>query len=181
MLETILSLIGSSFGGGLLGVFGTFIKAKAEYKNKELDYQHSLDIHRADMESMRLEAKLKVDEIQLQNQGRLSLANVEAERAKDVGDVNIRQASYNNDKSSYGIIFIDSVRGLMRPIITTYLLILMSYIAYKINSIVGGLNGLPALEIWTLYHELIIAIIFLTTTTITWWFGTRPVVKKEVI
>tara|TARA_R110000822_G_scaffold154105_5_gene293597 strand:- start:818 stop:1369 length:552 start_codon:yes stop_codon:yes gene_type:complete len=181
MLETILSLVGSSFGGGLLGVFGTFIKSKSEYKNKKLDYDHSIAMHKADMESMKLEAQLKVDEIQLQNEGRLALANVEMERAQDVNDANIRQASYTNDKASYGNLFIDGVRGLMRPMITTYLLILMTYISYQINTIVGGVAGLPVAKIWALYHELIIAIVFLTTTTITWWFGTRPVVKKEVI
>ena len=177
MLETILSIVGSSFGGGLLGVFGTFMKAKAEYKNKKLDYAHDQAMHRNSMEEMRLENELRVEEIELQNEGKLSLANVERARAQDIADGNLREASYDNDRATYGNVFIDGIRGMMRPVITTYLLILMTYIAYQINTIVGGIEALPMTEVWALYHELIIAIVFLTTTAITWWFGTRPTQK----
>ena len=176
MLE-ILSLLGSATGGGLLGIAGNFLKGKAEIKGKKLDYEHERDLRKLDMDELKIEASLKNQQIKLENDGELALANVEADRAKDVAASALRQASYNADKASYGGGIVDKIRGIMRPMITIYLLVLMSYIAYQVDTIVGGVEELPSKDIWGLYENLINSIVFLATTAVTWWFGSRSTNK----
>lgn len=176
MLE-ILSLLGSATGGGLLGIAGNFLKGRAEIKGKKLDYEHERGMRSLDMAELKMEATLKNQQISLENTGKLALANVEADRAKDVAAAELQQASYSADKAQYGGGFVDKWRGSMRPGMTMYLLVLMTYIACQINGIVGGVDQLGTEQIWGLYENLINSIVFLTTTAVTWWFGSRPTNK----
>ena len=175
MIE-ILSLLGSATGGGILGIAGNWLKGRGELKAKKLEYENEREIRSLDMQELKLEATLKTQQIKLENEGKLALADVEADRAKDIALSELQMASYAADKASYGGGFVDAVRGLMRQIITAYLLILMTYYGVSLHDIAGGIGSMDADKAWELYGKIINTIIFLTTTAVTWHYGSRPTI-----
>ncbi|MBU6955983.1 hypothetical protein KP814_31850 [Hahella sp. HN01] len=70
--------------------------------------------------------------------------------------------------------FVDAIRGLMRPLITVYLLILATFVTLNISRHLGGVGALSPVDLMALYKEAIAKMLFLTTTAVTWWFGSRP-------
>jgi len=135
-------------------------------------------MRKLDREELELEAKLRVEEIQTKGEFETQLAQLEAEAAREVNDTALRSESYSVDKASYGGGWVDKVRGMMRPLITVYLLGISTYIARVLTATLNGLGALGEAESITLYGNIINAIVFLTTTAVTWWFGSRPINKK---
>ena len=170
----IIALLGSGGLGGILGIVGNIIKGRGELKARKMEFAQELSIRKLDMDEFRLEAELKNQQISLENDGHLALANVEADRARDVMDGELRKASYDADSANYGGGFVDVIRGLMRPFITVYMMALMSYIGYQVYSVTGSVEPVKALE---LYETIINSVVFLTTTCVTWYFGARPTVR----
>ena len=170
----LLALLGSGGLGGVLGIVGNVIKGRGELKAKKMAMAQELSLRQLDIDEFKLEAELKNQQITLENDGHLALANVEADRARDVIDGELRKASYDVDKATYGGSFVDTIRGMMRPAITIYMLALMSYIGYQVYSVTGGIEPVKA---WELYETIINSVVFLTTTCVTWYFGARPSVR----
>ena len=178
MLETILGVLTSSAGGGLLGTVGSLFKGKAEYKARKLELRHEQEMRKLDREELELEAKLRAEEIEAKGKFDVQLAELEAEAAREVNDAELRTTSYSADKASYGGGWVDKIRGIMRPVITIYLLGISTYIAVYLTAILNGLGSFGDDEALALYGTIINAIVFLTTTAVTWWFGSRPINKK---
>jgi hypothetical protein len=176
MLE-ILSMLGSATGGGLLGIAGNFLKSRTEIKLKKINHEHEVTSRIHDIEEMKLEATLRKEQILLENAGQLALANVEAQRSQDVAASELMADSFTMDKASYGGGFVDTIRGLIRPLITVYLLVAFSYLCYKVTTMVMVLDAISNDELVELYTELIHSVIFLTTTATCWWFGSRATNK----
>lgn len=158
MLE-ILSILGSATGGGILGIAGNFLKSRSELKTKEVDHKHELATRLHDIQEMELEATLRRDQIELENEGKLALANVEAQRSQDVAASELMAASFSADKATYGGGIVDTL------------------LCFKITNMVIDLEIMNDQELIELYKELINSIIFLTTTAVCWWFGSRTTNK----
>lgn len=176
MLE-ILSILGSATGGGILGIAGNFLKSRSELKTKEVDHKHELATRLHDIQEMELEATLRRDQIELENEGKLALANVEAQRSQDIAASELMAASFSADKATYGGGIVDTLRGLIRPLITVYLMVVFTLLCFKITNMVIDLEIMNDQELIELYKELINSIIFLTTTAVCWWFGSRTTNK----
>lgn len=179
-ITTILGAAGSALSGGLLGLFGTGIKMLADYKSQESKRTFELDMRQADLDEMQLEHDLHMKEVEAQTHRDIAIAHqnrltTESQVSGDIelGELNLRQASYSNDKATYGGGFVDAIRGLMRPILTLYFALSMALIAYQLMQITGNIVG--AANAQYLLKEVINAIIFLATTSVTWWFGSRPI------
>ena len=177
MIE-LLSLLGSATGGGLLGIAGNWLKGRGELKAKKLDYDNEREMRSLDMQELKLEATLKTQQIRLENEGKLAVADVEAERAKDVALSELQMASYTADKASYGNGFVDGIRGMVRPVTTAYLLILMTYLGVQMHGVVGGVEAINPDKAWAMYESIINSVTFLTTTCVTWYFGARSTIKN---
>ncbi|WP_040728242.1 hypothetical protein [Thiomicrorhabdus sp. Kp2] len=179
-ITTILGAVGSAASGGLLGLFGTGIKMWADHKAEEAKRTFELAMRQADREEMQLEHDLHMKQVEAQANRDIAIANqnrltTESQIAGDVelAELNLRQTSYSNDKATYGGGFVDAIRGLMRPTLTLYFAVLMALIAYQLMQITGQMIGTANAQY--LLKEVINAIIFLATTSVTWWFGSRPV------
>jgi len=166
MLETIIQVLSSAAGGGVLGLVGSYFKSRQEWKGRELEIKHSLAMRKLDREDIKLEAELQFRRVGL-----------ESEIQADINAGKLQEVSYNADEAKYGGGIVDAVRGLMRPLITTYLLVYSSFLGYKLHELLGGLDSLPEVKLFELYMTLVTAAIFLTTTAVTWWFGSRPTTK----
>lgn len=170
MFDTIIGLATSSGLGAVIGALGNWINKREERKNKELSFTHELAM-----------AQLAVSERELEQSHEILMADKQMERAQTEGDIQVElselgafTASVKDATKATGVKFVDAVRGLMRPVITAYLLGIATYIVVKISALVGGLKIIPLPELVTMYTGIITQIIFLTTVAVTWWFASRP-------
>jgi uncharacterized membrane protein len=170
MLELITSLFASSGFGAIIGGIGAWITRREERKNLEAKYEYDLKM-----------ANIRIEELKLEQAHELAVADKNIQRAevegtiqRDLADTMAFKDSLSVNLKSYGSPIIDGIIGLMRPIITIYLLVVASFIVWQINTLAGGLQGLQTKELLPIYKETIAQIIFLSTTAVTWWFGSRP-------
>ena len=190
MIETLFAVLSSAAGGGILGLAGTAFKTWQERKDRESQRDHDLKMRELDQADMRLEAELLLKQTATETQGQLALAQTEADAERDVAAAHLQAASYKQDKATYSkvdklsgwwgafwqgmLALVDMVRGFMRPAITLYLLVICSVIAWELYDLVEAMETLLPTQAWPLFQQVVNAIIFLCTTSVTWWFGSRP-------
>lgn len=192
MLSTILGFFGSAVGGSLVGLIGTAIKGFQEYKDRQAQRLHDIEMRRLDQADMRLEADLAIRQTEAQFAGQATLKNIEAAIAQDVSTARLHGKAYDNDKATYSpgaiaklsgflgnlmsglLVLVDVTRGMMRPGITIYLLVVESIVCYYLYQLVLQFNLLPPEQALPLFITVVDSIVFLTATAVTWWFGSRP-------
>ncbi len=182
MIEALLTILGGATGGGIIGLLGTGIQAMLRWGEAKQAAAREIELRRLDIEEKRLEIEQaeKLAAVQLET-ARMQAGAAQA-AAETTADRDIQLASYANDRAAYGIGpqhwlpamllgFVDVVRGLMRPAITVYTLGLMTWIGVTMHAVSGG-NIPNAADLWT---QVVSGIISLTSTTVTWWFGSRQI------
>lgn len=151
MLEGILAFFVSPIFGAIVGNFSSYFNKKLELSLQKSQWEYEYKV-------IALEAKNKQEELALE--GDLAEKKLEgeafAEGVKDNGG------------------WMDKTRAIIRPLLTMYLVGLASWITWKLHSLVGGLDNIPMDSVFTMYWEIISAIIFLTVTCVTYWFNQRP-------
>lgn len=172
MIATIitgaLSLFGSAGFGSILGMAGAWLTKREERENAKLKYAHDIEMQ-----------KLRVEELKAEQSHELAIADKEIQRAQTEGQIKVElgelgsfSQSLKEQTMKYGG-WVDKVRGLIRPLITVYLLGLMSYIAMSLWIEMSGLAAFDRAELFTLFSDVINKLTFLTCTCILWWFGGR--------
>jgi len=180
MLEIIGTIFGSVFSGGATGLIGVALQRYADYKNRQLEiqaakekFEHDLALKQVDMQIMEKEWA-----------GRVQVAQTEAEAAADAAASQAFAASYAMEPKRYSegapvgkvggilLVLLDLFRGVVRPALTVYLCVLTTMIYYQARKLVDkeDLDPEQALQI---EHLIIGTILYLTTTCVLWWFGTR--------
>jgi len=169
-MEALLSILTSTGAGGIIGVIGSWLTKREERKNIQLQFERDVKL-----------AEIRKDEAKIEADHELALADKQIERAQVEGSVAIDQAEIKafseglkEQSKTYGIKAVDGIRGLMRPLITVYLLVIATLLTLKINQLVGGLDSLEMSELKGIYDNVINQMLFLTATAVTWWFGSRP-------
>ena len=150
MIESILTLLGSPLLGGLVGTIGSYFTRREERKFKESEWEHDYRMSQLNAENTRKGLQLQGELTEKELDGKAFLES-------------------HKSKSSWA----DFIRAVVRPIITAYLMYLMTVISLELNKIVGGMEVLPMDQIILLYSDVISGTVFLTITAVTWWFGTR--------
>ena len=169
-MEALLSILTSTGAGGIIGVVGSWLTKREERKNIQLQFERDVKM-----------AEIRKDEAKIEADHELALADKQIERAQVEGSVAVDQAEVEaftqglkEQSKTYGIKAVDGIRGLMRPLITVYLLVIATLLTLKINQLVGGLDSLEMSELKGIYDNVINQMLFLTATAVTWWFGSRP-------
>lgn len=180
-IGSILGVIGSAASGGILGLFGTGVKLWADHKAEQAKRTFELAMRKADRDEMQLEHDLQMKQIEAQTNRDIAIAEqhrltseIQVAGEVELSELAMRRESYGNDKATYGGGFVDGIRGLMRPALTLYFAVLMSIIAMQLMQVNETIWQDKALA-QAMYVDVINAIIFLTTTAVTWWFGSRPI------
>ena len=192
MFETILGIFGSAAGGGLLGLIGTAFKGWQEIKDRQNERLHLERMREQDLAEIQLEHDLAIKQTETEFEGMATLKNIEREISHDISAAKNLSDSYKHDKATYSqialkklsgfyagfagffLVLVDVLRGVMRPGITAYLLIIESYIAWYLYQLVLSLNLITGDNAMELLTQVVLSIVFLTSTSITWWFGSRP-------
>lgn len=143
----MLEMLLSAGGGGLFGLLGSAGKMFAAYKEKKLIFSHEVQMAEQTRRNMEMEMQLAT------LQGQIDLELQESEN-----DAKNLQAAINAEAAVSGAsAWVNDLRSSVRPILTY------------------GLSVLAISMAWTSpENPWLNEIIFLASTAVTFWFGTRP-------
>lgn len=154
MIETLLS-------GSVLGFFGGVAGKFFDYKSKKLDLE---------MQQKQLENNLELARI-----GAAAKVEVEEVKAFDTS-LKMEPKKYSegqlSNKQLWLMVIVDFLRGIIRPLLTGYLCFLTTVLYYKANKLMSLDLILPSMA-YDINRMIIETILFLSVTTISWWFGSR--------
>lgn len=188
----MFELLGSIFSGGITGIIGSAINSFAEYKNKKLTYEYEYKKLEHDQRMLKLEheARLQITETegdieleQIREKGKLNLETVEASGFKASIESESRGASFatgENARNSWLFIFVDAVRGLIRPFLTIYLIAIVTLMYGDIHLILQQTDQhLSTEQSLILLKKITDTILYVATAVVLWWFGSRTRIKPE--
>lgn len=168
MFEDLLtSLTSGGVLGGLLGTVGSIFTKRQDRLLLRDKNAHDLQLLEFGLKEQELEIKglLAVEK------SKQETATIEAERDIEVAGISAFQESIKAAAVASGIKWVDAIRSLMRPTITTALLVTYLWLMFKAYRFTGGVQGATFDE---LLYNSVEQLIFLTTMCISWWFGHRP-------
>lgn len=164
---------GAVLSGGVTGLLGSGLQVVGQYFTKKQDNAHDEKMRELDMKSMTLEAELK-----------LKQAEQEADAARAIAEQHSFDASFGNDKATYAtgpvtgwmqnvLAVVDAVRGVIRPAITMWMCWQLWRIYTELYTLIGGFKGYSPVYIFTLMNDVVYTVLYVATTVILWWFGSR--------
>lgn len=169
MFDGIIDAASSGGLGAIVGLIGGSISRYQQYKMRKIEIEGELKVRALDIQESKLE-----------RQHNLDMADKEMDLAETEGDIDAQKADLKNLGESLklatkntGIAFVDAIRGLMRPLITVFLLILSTWILAQVWNEVGGLESLTPEKLISIFEYMVRQIIFLTVTAVAWWFASR--------
>lgn len=75
----------------------------------------------------------------------------------------------------------DAIKSAFRPIITVVLLYTCNDIITSLDTITGGLSSLDSDKLINLYEVVVLNVMSLTATAVSWWFASRPTGIQKLI
>lgn len=192
VLDVALSVLGSVFSGGVTGLLGVgvqrlfdWLHAKEQLKQQEARQAHEVAMLRANAEVMAQEWA-----------ARTRVAEVEAAGKEAVGAEASFAASFQLEPKRFAegmkpptgggfakffrslgwllMILIDFIRGLVRPGLTVYLCAITTLVWYEArNLLIAFDRKITADQAMQINMLVITTVLYLTTTCVLWWFGTR--------
>jgi hypothetical protein len=195
MLELLGTIFGSIFSGGATGIIGVIAQRYADYKNKELDmkleaqrHENAVALRRVDAEIMAQEAAAKVQVVTLEGQNAQKLAEITTAGASDIEDTKAFAGTLVKEPTQYNqgnltknqnwvMVILDFFRGSIRPALTLYLCVLTTMIYIQARGLLAK-EDLDVDRAMALNDYIVHSILYLTTTIVLWWFGTRNKEKR---
>lgn len=183
----IVSLITSAFGGGLTGLIGGAVQKVFEYKTKKLEieaakekYTHEVALRKVDAEIMKEEwaARTKVADIEATAKIEVADSAAFAESLKTENKNYLDYLDKLNDKQDWFFVILEFIRGSIRPFLTVYLCGVTTLIYLKAARLLSADVILPGMA-YDLLTQIINTVLYVTTTCVLWWFGTRNSEKKR--
>jgi len=123
-------------------------------------------------------AKVGLEEKKLEIDNAEKLALIEANKEEELAayqSFSVAQQSLVKKSSS----FVETARALTRIIVTAYLVVLSSWIAFDISVLIGGFGGVDVNVLTDIYKEVIMNLLNLTAVAVGFWFGSRPNALKR--
>lgn len=163
MLDLLLGVL----SGGVTGLLGTVISGGMKFFENKQKHGHELAIMEMEMKQMDKEASIArdIEELQMEGKDRTAAwAALEASYKESTTRMSTGDSGW--------LIAVDVVRGLMRPAITLGTLTLMGIIYFTVATDMVGPDGIPVPV------TIIQTVLYIATTSVLWWFGTRNLSKK---
>ncbi len=183
MLDTLLT----AASGGAFGVFGGLVKKGLDLWQDHKQAQTQLEVLKENNKHEQIMQDKQKEYILEEAKNALALAELNKSKESEIswtqGVANLAQydratfATGNAAKDSKWFVFVDCVRGLIRPGLTVYLDILLTvltaWITYEIVRLYPQAVQDPEF-LKNTFYRLIDAVIFLSTTATSFWFLARP-------
>lgn len=178
-LADIGNAIGGVVSGGLTGLLGIGVQRIFEYKSKQLDVQLNKDKYAHEVDMKKADAEIMAQEWA----ARTKIAATAAVAQENVADSQAFSAALTSEPQRYAdpsklntaqewiMVFLDFVRGMVRPSLTLYLCVITTIIYYQAHQLIG--QGLNVDQAVGLVSRIIDTVLYLTTTCVLFWFGTR--------
>lgn len=176
----MFSFLASVFSGGVTGLLGVatqrffdFLKVKQEIQIKKLEFENAREMRKLDMEMLDKEWA-----------HRARISEIEAQGVVDAADAKAFSESFYEPKmysekvkptvvQGYILIALDLIRGIVRPGLTVYLCVLTTLIYLEAKVILAGVEAISTAQAISIHDLIVSTILYLTTTCVLWWFGTR--------
>ena len=164
-------MLWSLISGGLTGVLGSTLNNLFDFFKKRQEFKQQVALKKLDLDMMDKEWAY-----------RERVAIMEGEVRMGESADKALAASYAADKATYvqasrWLLAVDLVRGLVRPALTVFLIVQVYLLQKDINDMVamqGGLQALGLDKVMSLYASVVDMILYLASTAVAWWFGSRP-------
>ena len=172
-MDIFSSAISTIVSGGATGILGAGISMFAKYKLQKLNFHH---------EEKKME--LETQQMRMEQETRMAISDRESSAKESESADKLMSESYEHDKAKYAtgdkaknskwFIFLDFFRGSVRPTVTYYLVGLTTALTYKIFALLDGMEKAYSSEqLIALVQQSILVILYITSTVVLWWFGTR--------
>jgi hypothetical protein len=179
----ILDGITSILGGGITGIIGSAVSSVYAYKSKQLDVQLQKDKYTSEIAMKEADAKIS----QMEWAARTQVADITASAAVETEDSRAFAAAQAAEPQKYAsgaltagqnwlMVVLDLFRGIIRPSLTVYLSVLTTVIYWQARQMLGA--GFSAEQAAGLVAKIIDTVLYLTSTVVLFWFGTRVHDKK---
>lgn len=172
MLEIFTSIL----SGGVTGLLGAGIQRFADYKTKKLEGEIELAKRKIDLELTHAEAAARVKVAEVEGAAKVEVADAEAFAASYVEPKIYSEGSQKNSAQVWLLLILDLIRGLVRPILTAYLVVLVTLVYLKAARLLNHDILLPTMA-YDLVHTIVQTILYLGTTCVLWYFGVRNTQK----
>lgn len=183
--------------GIVTGLVGNIITAFTNYKTQKMKNEHESKMMDLEIKKMiaQTNAAIKITEANVK--GAVELADSKAyEESQKQGNKQLmgdgwveRLLEYDNKWLSWltticavliatGLGFVDFLKGLIRPGVTIYLMGVTSWLTWKAYGILQAANiGITTAQAVAIYNDVTSIVIYLTVSSVTWWFGDRRIAK----
>lgn len=171
--ELLMSVSGGGVLGGILGTVGSIFTKRQERKLLELQNAHEIKMTELSMQEHQLTVQ---GEIALSKQ-KHKITQTEAARDVEVAELSAFQESIKAASYMTGIKWVDAVRALMRPLLTTITMcafLVTGFLTYK------NATGIPVETLDELLKLIVNQVVFFAGTGFTWWFGSRPSATRKL-
>lgn len=201
MLALLGGLLSSVMSGGATGLLGILIQRFFDAKSKAqdieviaLNHKNALDLKEMEIKTVAREWEGREAVAQREAEGVAAQAQAE-EHAREVeADSSNYGRSIDNDKATYSapdaqkknkwlavmMGSVDFIRGITRPALTMYLVVL-THIMFNWARQIAAEKGvtLTAVEVKEIIMTIITTLLYLATVAVVWWFGTRPPARSS--
>lgn len=178
MLELLGTVVSSVLGGGATGLLGVIAQRYADFQNRKLDIELRKADHEHEIAMREADSKIVAQEWA----GRVHVADADADARVAESDGQVMIASYGLEPKQYSAgqrmtknqawlaLALDVFRGAVRPGLVVYLCYMTSLIYIESKRLGSVLTADQSFE---MYKLIIGTILYLFTTTVLWWYGTR--------
>jgi len=185
--------------GGVTGLVGNLMTTWFKYKNAKMEYAHDEKMIDLQTQATIQKAQAQIQVTKAQIEGEVELADSESyKKSQEVGNVKMFAEKWIDmimaagDKKWTGWIFrslgtiisagfalVDWLNGMMRPVLTIYLVGAASYITYLAWIIMQkyGIGIMTADQAIGIFQQVTSTMIYLAVSAVTWWFGDRTMSK----
>lgn len=162
-MDWLVDVFTSGGFGAVTGLVGGLVTKHIERKEKANERAYNLKARDQDLEELKLEQAHELD-----------MADKQVERAQVEGAIKIEHAevgAFTESQKTLGKL--TGALRWVRPAITFFLLIGSTLLTVIVWNKVEGLDNFTPDQLTGLLWEMIMTILFLTVTAVTWWFGSR--------
>lgn len=176
MLDFLGNALGAIASGGITGLIGSGISIFGEIKKQKMIFEHEEKMEELKQDAMRVQMEV----ITKQTEASINISEMEAFSQSQKND----EATYSKGQELTGgqkwlMVVVDFFRGMIRPSMTIYMTVLTTLIYIEVMNLVEGLEGvLDKTLAVQLSQQIILVILYITSTVILWWFGTRQKLVK---
>ena len=174
MIEAVLSIL----TGGATGLLGSVVTGITDYFKTKQVFAHE--------EKM---AEINIQILDKELEASKEITRMESEAKIEVGDAGALTASYSADRATYAggkareskwFVLVDVLRGLVRPLLTLYLAAVVTLLYIDFYTLMQGAEALPVKDIVQMSQTIVNTVLYVATTVLLWWFGTRNKIHKKL-